>query len=115
MVRLEEIEAIAWLGRRHGFQFQYGAIRSLNVTTLSLYVLLFQFQYGAIRRKKNQNFRQQEFQYFNSSMVRLEEVNKEVEKSDSAKFQFQYGAIRRDVYNIQFHLLLHISIPVWCD
>ena len=75
----------------HQFQFHYGTIRSANVYTLYNQRILFQFHYGTIRRK-NQGIISHKKYYFNSTMVRLEEI-----------------MIVRDLQNVL------ISIPLWYD
>jgi len=75
-------------------------------------VIIFQFQYGAIKSHKSYTYFNL-FLYFNSSMVRL----KDMEKGTTLKkhiFQFQYGAIKSS-QDFGGSVGVDISIPVWCD
>ena len=74
------------------FQFQYGAIRTRDDDFLAFYDKLFQFQYGAIRTACVISTLYLIIR-FNSSMVRLE-LSPADEPNWLLKFQFQYGAIR---------------------
>ena len=72
MVRLKVDGTFSFLILPDGFQFQYGAIKSIRHVRTLLRTFLFQFQYGAIKRFYELAAKYKSI-YFNSSMVRLKE------------------------------------------
>ncbi len=74
------------------FQFQYGAIKGSSMKKYLLCCVEFQFQYGAIKGGLTLINASAQLG-FNSSMVRLKEVDSPATRLH-VKFQFQYGAIK---------------------
>ncbi len=102
----------------------------------SLNSSLFQFQYGAIKRLDIVR-EPSPITDFNSNMVRLKEALVFTDSKVSDKFQFQYGAIKSGRFHLRpvrterfqfqygaiksnknfqtYYKIKLISIPIWCD
>ena len=133
MVRLRPIRIPACIMQR-AFQFQYGAIKTIQPQPVAELSHRFQFQYGAIKTATEQLVHIVRT-HFNSNMVRLRPALHDVvavvlkfqfqygaiktglecaDMGNLLAFQFQYGAIKTDCPQLVCYTF-SISIPIWCD
>ena len=128
MVRLKAVGNVVKPTLVSTFQFQNGAIKSLNTVSLSTQLGMFQFQNGAIKRGKGDFVSVHEVTRFNSKMVRLKvsgaraftikrtRFNSKMVRlkvdatvwilAFATQFQFQNGAIKSG------HIFKSVSIKV---
>ena len=97
-----------------GFQFHYGAIKSLPAHRIWFTMERFQFHYGAIKSPGDASKTTPD-RNFNSIMVRLKADKPGIQGGAFPEFQFHYGAIKSQIIvNLPLPAYF-ISIPLWCD